>query len=431
MTTQPTSETALLPPWLAFARLVWFVFVLLVVGLWLAGTLVLIQEPLPDCTQAPCDPVDLNAGDLEVIQAMQLPTDFLGGALTVGFTVTMGIVYFSIAGVIFWRKSNDWMALLVSYTLVFLGGVFFSSSNDALLRASPGAQFPLDVVNVAGVSGLFLLFFLFPDGRFVPDWGRWSTFVLISAILITSFIAMYMEPTSPIFAGVFFGIILTAAFSQVYRYVGVSTPIERQQTKWVVVGLLGALALMSIWMVLSLIFPPDQPSPARIYALMIGVPLIAACGLLLPFSLAFSILRYRLWDIDILINRGLVYGALTVVLALVYFGSIVILQSLFRNLTGQETPLVIVISTLAIAALFQPLRSRLQDIVDRRFYRSKYDAERTLETFAETVRDEVDLNNLYATLLKVTGETLQPATVSLWLPEHQENRTIWSQKNKP
>jgi hypothetical protein len=219
----------------------------------------------------------------------------------------------------------------------------------------------------------------------------------------------------------FFVIIMAAAFSQVYRYVKVSTPIERQQTKWVVVGLFGALALMTIWFVLILFYPPDQPSPARIYALMIGVPLIAACGLLLPFSLAFSILRYRLWDIDNLINRGLVYGALTLVLALVYFGSIVILQSLFRSLTGQETPLVIVISTLAIAALFQPLRSRLQDTVDRRFYRSRYDAERTLETFAETVRDEVDLNNLYATLLKVTDEALQPASVSLWLPERREN----------
>jgi len=431
MTAQPTVGTKLQPPWLTFARLVWFVFVLLVVSLWFAGTLVLIQEPLPDCTQAPCDPVDLNAGDLEVIQAMQLPTDFLGSTLTVGFTVMMGIIYFSIAGVIFWRKSNDWMALLVSYTLVFLGGVFFSSSNDALLRAHPGAQLPLDVVHLAGVSGLFLLFFLFPDGRFVPSWGRWSNFVLISAILFISFISVYLDTSSPIFAGVFFGIIILAAFSQIYRYVRVASPIERQQTKWVVVGLFGALALMSVWMVLSLIFPPDQPSPARIYALMIGVPLIAACGLLLPFSLAFSILRYRLWDIDILINRGLVYGALTVVLALVYFGSIVILQSLFRSLTGQETPLAIVISTLAIAALFQPLRSRLQDIVDRRFYRSKYDAERTLETFAETVRDEVDLNKLYATLLKVTEETLKPANVSLWLPEHQENRTIWRNKIKP
>jgi hypothetical protein len=116
-----------------------------------------------------------------------------------------------------------------------------------------------------------------------------------------------------------------------------------------------------------------------------------------------------------------------VVLGLVYFGSIIVLQSLFRSLTSQDTPLVIVISTLAIAALFQPLRSRLQDIVDRRFYRSKYDAERTLEVFAETVRDEVDLNNLYSTLLTVTEETLQPASLSLWLPERQRDKTAWDE----
>jgi hypothetical protein len=425
MTNTTTLVTKLHPPWLFLARLVWVVLVLLVVGLWLAGTLALIKVPLPDCTQAPCDPVDLNAGDLEVIEEMQLATNFLGGALTIGFTVMMGLVYFSIAGVIFWRKSDDWMALLVSYTLVFTGGVFFSSSNDALLRVYPHAELPLDIVHLAGITGLFMLFFLFPDGRFVPNWGRWSTYVFISGILLTTFVAVYLETSALIFVMVFLSIIIAAAFSQIYRYVRVSSPIERQQTKWVVVGLFGALALMLTWMVLLLFFPPNQPSTARIYALIVGVPLIAVFGLLLPFSLAFSILRYRLWDIDVLINRGLVYGTLTLVLGLVYFGSIILLQSLFRSLTGQDTPLVIVISTLVIAALFQPLRLRLQEIVDRRFYRSKYDAERTLVAFAETVRDEVDLHNLYATLMRVTEETLQPASLSLWLSEHQGDKAVW------
>ena len=425
MTTSSPPITKLHPPWLLLARLAWVILVLMVVGLWLAGTLAIIKEPLPDCTQAPCDPVDLNAGDMEVIEEMQVATNFLGGALTIGFAVMMGLVYYAIAGVIFWRKSNDWLALLVSGTLVFLGGVFFSSSNDALMRAYPQSEFLLDAVFVLGLISLFLLFFLFPDGRFVPNWGRWSPFVFISVILFISFVGVFTDMSNPIFVVLFFGIIIAAAVSQIFRYVRVSTPTERQQTKWVVMGLLGALALMLAWMVINAFFPPDQPSPARIYALIVGGPLIAAFGLLLPFSFAFSILRYRLWDIDVLINRGLVYGALTLVLALVYFGSIVVLQSLFRSLTGQDTPLVIVVSTLVIAALFQPLRSKLQDIVDRRFYRRKYDAERTLEVFAETVRDDVDLNSLYLTLLEVTEETLQPASLSLWYPERQGDKTAW------
>jgi len=139
--------------------------------------------------------------------------------------------------------------------------------------------------------------------------------------------------------------------------------------------------------------------------------------LIAPPSIAISLLRYRLWEIDLLINRTLVYGVLTVSLALLYAGLIIGLQSLVHLLTGtiSEQPLVIVASTLAIAALFQPLRHRLQAIIDRRFYRRKYDAARTIAEFSATLRNEVDLNQLREHLLAVVQETMQPAHVSLWL----------------
>ncbi|HSH79358.1 MAG TPA: hypothetical protein VLA19_12615 [Herpetosiphonaceae bacterium] len=137
-----------------------------------------------------------------------------------------------------------------------------------------------------------------------------------------------------------------------------------------------------------------------------------------------SILRYRLWDIDLLINHALVYGTLTVTLALVYLSSVVVLQQLFVPLTGQESDVAIVASTLAIAALFQPLRRRIQGLIDRRFYRRKYDAVKIVQAFGSRLRDEVDLNTVSDDLLVVVEETLQPVHVSLWLRASRPERGI-------
>ena len=144
--------------------------------------------------------------------------------------------------------------------------------------------------------------------------------------------------------------------------------------------------------------------------------------LLIPLSIGFSILRYRLYDIDLLINRTLVYGSLTALLALLYVGLIVVLQSLFQGVFHQNNTVAIVITTLVIAALFQPLRHRIQAIIDRHFYRRKYDAAKTLEAFSATLRNEVELTQLREHLLNVVQETMQPAHVSLWLRQSEHDR---------
>jgi hypothetical protein len=174
---------------------------------------------------------------------------------------------------------------------------------------------------------------------------------------------------------------------------------ERQQMKWFVY----AVALL-------LTFPLEGFLPDIVDNVLFGLTLIA-----LPTAIGIAVLRYRLYDIDLVINRTLVYGPLTAMLILFYLGGVVSMQYTFRALTGQESQLAIVASTLAIAALFNPLRRRVQAFVDRRFYRRKYDARKTLEAFSAKLRDETDLDALNAELVGVVRETMQPAHVSLWL----------------
>jgi hypothetical protein len=131
--------------------------------------------------------------------------------------------------------------------------------------------------------------------------------------------------------------------------------------------------------------------------------------------MVISMMRYRLWDIDLLIRRTVTYGLVTALLAFVYFGGIVVTQAIFRSLTATESPIAIVFSTLLIAALFNPLRIRIQAFIDRRFYRQKYDAQQVLADFAQTARDEVDMEALQTELLRVVQETMQPESVSIWV----------------
>ncbi len=193
-------------------------------------------------------------------------------------------------------------------------------------------------------------------------------------------------------------LVLLGLWSQIVRF-RKGDRTEQQQIKWVIIAVL-------LWaFVLFLLLLP------------IGIPILilAYVAPLIPIAIAVAILRYRLFDIDLIIQRTLIYGVLTILLALIFFASVTLLQSLVTAVSGQDSPIIIVISTLAIAALFNPLRKRVQNFIDRRFFRRKYNAELILSQFAITTRDEVDLEALTTELLRVTEESLQPESASIWL----------------
>ena len=192
--------------------------------------------------------------------------------------------------------------------------------------------------------------------------------------------------------------------------------VSRAQLRWAIGGFVVGLACF------LLVFPSAFGWIAdTFWAGLLGSG--ASLGFtVIGVSLAIAVLRYRLFDIDLIIRRTLIYGAVTILLALVYFGGVALLQSLFSTMTGEQSSFAVVISTLAIAALFTPLRNRVQRFVDRRFYRQKYDAEQTLEAFSQTMRDEVDLEHMTVELVNVVNRVMQPQWISLWLQSTTNNK---------
>jgi hypothetical protein len=265
------------------------------------------------------------------------------------------------------------------------------------------------------VGLLVFLLLLFPTGR-LPS-SRWGPFAWVSvatisvAVIWSSIISPDVRadaPPSPVQLSVML-LGLVAAASVVVGRRG-ARGVERQQIKWLLY--VGPIFFVASGLHIGFYYFWLAEGSWGLWASYL---LVIVGGLSVPSAIGVAILRYRLYEIDLIVNRTLVYGSLTATLVALYFGAIVVLQRVFVALTGQQSTLAIVASTLAIAALFVPLRRRVQGFVDRRFYRRKYDARKTLEAFSAKLRDETDLEALNNDLVGVVRETMQPAHVSLWL----------------
>ena len=319
---------------------------------------------------------------------------------------------------IFWRKSADRFGWLVAFAFVGFGASMGVEADRALVLAEPSWRGLHNLAQAAAYTTLVLFLYLFPNGSFAHRWAR-PVLPVLAALAISIAFFVDIQWSTPAARMLFVPFMLTVAggvASQYYRYRYVSTPTERQQTKWMIVGFVFILIGMLAW-VIPLEVLVIGPSEVR---LLYFIGLMAAWVLLWSFFmtlLAIAILKYRLWDIDVLINRALVYGLLTASLAASYLAGVVVLQGLFRGLTGQESGLAVVVSTLIVAGLFVPLRRRVQGLIDRHFYRRRYDAERTLSAFGETARDEVNLERLSGALVGAVSDTMQPTHTSLWLRE--------------
>jgi len=411
--------------WIVLARGLWITLVILTLAIFFASLPVYLAQLQTLCTGIVCaNEALLTPEQAGVLKGMGLSLgDY--AAYTVAFILATMMVCLGVSTVIVWRRSDERMALLVALMLVTLGP--FSATGIGLASPSPW-QVPNACLFFLAVALLVLVFLLFPTGQFVPRWTRWTLVVFLAVSVPFTFFPHVPFSLNPQALSLYYLISLgeatILAFVQLYRYRRVSSPVQRQQTKWIAYG----IAVFCIVTVVGYgleIFPAfDEPS--SLYPLALN-GVLTFLLLLIPISFGFAMLRYRLWEIDVLINRTLVYGALTVTLTAVYVGLVIGLQALLRGIISQDSGVAIVISTLVAFFIAQPLRKRIQAIIDRRFYRSKYDAAKTLEAFSATLRHEVDLSQLREHLLAVVQETMQPTQVSLWVrsPDHGQQRTPW------
>ena len=337
------------------------------------------------------------------------------------------------------RRPRNWVGwiLLADGLLWTFGSVLDSYRIYGLAR--PGSV-PFQVavhalsqwlwVPAVGLFAVYLIL-LFPDGR-LPSrrwrplaWFSGAVMVLLSAGIGKPFgLEQYpwVSEAFPVVLALLPLCILASAVSLVLRYRRAGSEV-REQIKWVAFAALFVGVQFVIDVGASVLLVPMTASGREPpwLALLDQVGFFMFAGV--PIAVGIAVLKYRLYDIDVIINRALVYGSLTATLVALYFGGIVVLQRLFVALTGQQSTLAVVASTLAIAALFNPLRRRIQGFVDRRFYRRKYDASKTLEAFSAKLRDATDLETLSGDLKAVVGETMQPAHVSLWLRPDPSLRT--------
>jgi hypothetical protein len=422
-----TTHTRLHGYWLVLARMVWIALVILVIGFVVVGLPEYIAQLYTVSNNLVYVPWQLSPEGFQALQNAGISLSVYAPFAIVLSSAIM-LVWVVVGAVIFWRKSNDWMALLVAFVLVYWGVSTFA----ATVTLYPG-NLALQIAVQAGgfllTASSILFFFLFPDGRFVPGWIRWLAIVAITL----EGGAQYFFPDSlfnpsnwpaPFNSLSFIILFVSIAGAQIYRYRRVANAVQREQIKWVVFALtivvLGIVGDVVVEDLLKLHLPV-------LLTQLLGPVTFNLVPVLIPVSIGIAILRSRLYDIDIIINRTLVYGTLTVILTAVYVGLVIGLQALLRGIISQDSSVAIVISTLAIAALFQPLRYRIQRVIDRRFYRSKYDAAKIVAAFSATLRQEVDLDQLREHLVAVVEETMQPAHVSLWLrpTQHDGERSAW------
>jgi hypothetical protein len=359
---------------LVVARVVWIVIALAAVSLFIAAVPAEFAQLRVPCPTAACPTGQLPPAGLQALEDLGVSLDSFA-AYSVAMDVVFAAVYGAVAALIFWRKSVDRMGLFVSLALLTFGTATLPVTMATLAARHPLWEVPVAFFHFLGSASFGLFLYLFPDGRFVPRWTRWVALAWVGWQVPRYFFPNWYHDPSGWHAlatmAVWLGALGTAVYSQTYRYRRVSRPVQRQQIKWVVFGISAALAVfLAMFLALSA-FAPTPAAPGALLGHLIGDMFVGYLALLfIPVSIGIAMLRHRLFDVDLVINRTLVYGTLTASVVLLY---ILVVGGLGALLQLRGNLIVSLLATGLAAVLFQPLRSRLQRGANRLMYGERDD----------------------------------------------------------
>jgi hypothetical protein len=350
--------------WLFVARAACVALAALTMGLFVASVPVAYARYGTLCKGPQCDLFQLSPEGAKALEGLGLSVGFYA-AYSVALDIVFVLGFWAIGTILFWKSSGHRLALYASVALVTFGAMQ-PDTLEWLAGAYPVWDLPVTLVYLVGNASFFVLFCVFPDGRFVPRWTRWTAAVWVAYQLLYFFF-----PDSPFSPGnwpsiinvpLFMGLIGSLVVAQIYRYRRASTQEQRQQTKWVVFGFASMIVAIAVFVTVALI----NLIPQVLYGL-VGITTVYLSALLIPLSIGFAIRRHRLWDIDLIIKRSVVYGSLTTVLAGVFaITDTLMLPLVVGSILGKEDPsLNAVVSAVIIAVLFEPLRRRIKAGVDR------------------------------------------------------------------
>ncbi len=410
-----TLDTRLQGRWLLLARGVWLALVILTLAIFFASLPVYAAQLQTICTDThgtACTYQQLSPEQVEVLQGFGLsPGDY--AAYTVALTLALVVICLVVSTLIVWRRSDDRMALLVALMLVTLGPINAAST----VSASPSPwQVPNECLTFLALALVVLVFLLFPTGQFVPRWMRWLTVIFLVGLVPSVFfpnISFTLNTLIGLLTTlVLLGELVTLAIVQLYRYRRMSSPMQRQQTKWVVFGMAVSVIVWVSGSVLYLIFPV-LAEPSSLYPLAYSV--VQTClGLFIPLSFGFAMLRYRLFDIDIIINRTLVYGILTAIVVGVYVLVVGILSTLLHAFGNV---LISLLATGLVAVLFQPLRARLQRLINRLMFGERDDPHAVLSRLGSRLEATLASEAILPTIVETVAQALKLPYAALALKQ--------------